>query len=301
MYTELSKLGVENKTIVVPKEWRKAKKYTPKKIKYILGKIDEYGPDALFFLKDPYVTKLLSHIKKAFPKIKTIMWYGDQRGNQVVPLIKERLPYLDALLITNDAKEQLKMYKKVGLRHVYTYYHSFSPEEFYCAPTPISHQVFFGGGNFNPRKFPLSRLRSKLVKQIERKFKLLVHGGGWWFPTEKRVLHDKYCSKIRRANVNLGINHYSIQRYYNRRLFESVGSGRLHITHYIPGMEKHFKNKEHLVWFHSIDQAVKQIEYYLKNPKEREEIAAKGRKFFVKHHSWGPRAKQFKAILGKIL
>ena len=130
---------------------------------------------------------------------------------------------------------------------------------------------------------------------------MVVHGGGWKFPTEKWILRPVYAKALRKANINLGMNHYHMLRYYNRRLFESVGSGKLHITYYIPGMEKHFKNHEQLVWFKTPKQGINLIRHYLRNPEKREKVAQQGREFFIKHHSWPARIKQFKNILNKIL
>ncbi|GAF91079.1 unnamed protein product, partial [marine sediment metagenome] len=102
-------------------------------------------------------------------------------------------------------------------------------------------------------------------------------------------------------HINLGMNHYHMTRYYNRRLFESVASGRLHITYYIPGMEIHFKNKKHLVWFKTVEQGIKLVKYYLNNPEEREQIAKQGRDFFIKNHSWPVRTQQFVNKIKKML
>ena len=300
MYKALALHKVNYRTLLIPKPWRKGP-WNLNRRNNIINKIKGYDPHFIFMMKDPYFTNLLPLIKAKFPKIKTIMWYGDQRGNTIVPLIGSRIRFLDGLLITNSDPAQLRMYRQHGIKHVYTYYHSFAPEQFQLWDREITHEVFFGGTNFNIKKFPLSLLRRQLIYHIHKNFKLVVHGNGWKFPTEKWILSPQYAKELRKAHVNIGINHYNIQGYYNRRLFESVASGRLHITHYIPGMEKHFKNHEHLVWFKTVKQALDLIRYYLKNDAEREQIAKNGREFFLEHHSWKARAFQFKKILTRIL
>jgi len=292
--------GIDYKKLSIPKPWKKGP-WTSERKNNIIRQIKIYKPHFLFMMKDPYFTNLLPLIKAEFPKLKTIMWYGDQRGNIIEPLIAGRSRFLDGLLITNDAPVQLRMYRQIGIKHVYTFYHSFAPEQFQLWDREITHDVFFGGTNFSVSKFPLSLLRRQLIYHTRKNFRLVVHGGGWKFPTEKWVLSPGYAKELRKAHINLGINHYHLQRYYNRRLFEAVASGRLHITYYIPGMEKHFKNHEHLVWFKTVAQAISLISYYLKHDKKREEIAKNGREFFLKYHAWAPRTHLLKKILLRML
>ena len=76
-----------------------------------------------------------------------------------------------------------------------------------------------------------------------------------------------------------------------------MGSGRVHITYYVPGMEKHFENYKHLVWFKTIKQGLDAIQNMLKYPEKREMIAAAGKKLVFEQHSFEVRAVQFKNIL----
>jgi len=300
MIHELPSVGITAKILAMPKPWRKAKWNTKEK-GIMFNKVKEFNPDIFWIMKDPYINNLLPIIKKRLPNTKIVMWYGDQRGDHVEPLIKGRIPYLSALLITNGAKSrQHKMYKRAGIPFVHTFYHSFSPNEFQLWDTPVTHDVFFGGSNFRISKFPLSLQRRNLIYTAHKRFNMVVHGGGWKFPTEKWILRPQYAKALRKAHINIGINHYDLYQYYNRRLFEAVGSGRLHVTYYIPGMEKHFKNHEHLVWFKNNKKGMDLIKYYLNHDKEREQLAQNGRDFFIENHSWKKRVKQLRNIFNKL-
>ena len=68
-----------------------------------------------------------------------------------------------------------------------------------------------------------------------------------------------------------------------------MASGAFHLTRYFPGLEDVFENGEHLVWFHSIPEAIDQIEYYLAHDREREKIASAGRQEVLMHHTWDDR------------
>jgi hypothetical protein len=274
----------------------------PKRAQQFVRKVAECKPDIFWLWKDEFIKpKILKAIKRVSPKTKIVMWWGDQRGNISPPLIRARKGYLDALFMTNADAKQVKMFRGLGIKQVHTFYHSFSLDEFKLWKIPVKYQVFFGGTCFKPSKFPLSRLRARFINAVHRKFKLTVHGGGWSFPTKRWVLRPEYAKILRCADINVGINHYDVKRYYNRRLFESVASGRLHITYYVPGMEKHFKNHKHLVWFRSIDEGLKLIRYYLNHPEKRKAVAMQGRRFFIEHHSWPVRAKQFEKLIEKIV
>jgi len=284
-------LGVNHKNIKSPKAIEKA-----------ITLIGDEKPDILWLTKDTHLSKeLIRRFKKAHPKMKTVMWFGDQRGNVLPPLVAERKQFLDALLITNEWPKQIKMYKRHGIKHVMTFYHSFSTDEFQLFNIPSTYDVFFGGSRFNPKKFPLCKFRFQLINAVHNKYKLVVHGGGWPFPTKQWLLRPKYAQALRTAKLNIGINHYDIPGYFNRRLFESVASGRFHITHYIPGMEKYFVNRKHLAWFKTIPEGLALINFYLKHPKERERVAKLGRDFFIEYHSWPVRIKELRQKLERVL
>lgn len=298
----LDKTSIDVNVVRIPHKGKyKDPDVLKKKMTGYIRKIIDLDPDIFLFMKDGHITPaMLRMLKKNTKRTKFVMWYGDQRGYVIPPLLNKREGLLDALLITNEDQRQHKMYRNKVCPNVFTFYHSFSTEEFKLTPTKLEHDVFFGGSNFKSTKFPLSAFRKKFICRVNKEFDLVVHGGGWPFKTEKWLLRPQYAKALRTTKLNLGINHYDMKRYYNRRLFECVASGRLHITYYIPGMEKHFKNNEHLIWFKSIPEGINKIKYYLHNFEEREKIAAQGRKFFVKHHSWPVRVKQLENILNKL-
>jgi len=268
----------------------------------LVHSISNSKPDVFWIYKDPQITpQMLLEVKNASPSTKIIMWWGDQRGDAVPPLIDERKNLLDALFMTNEDPSQYKLFRGLGIQNIHTFYHSFSLDEFATWDVPVKYQVFFGGSNFKKHKFPLSRFRNKFICAVNDKFKLVVHGNGWPFKTEPWVLREEYAKKLRVAHMNIGINHYNIFRYYNRRLFECVASGRMHLTYYIPGMEKHFSNRNHLVWFKTVEEGISLVNFYMKHPKDRERIAKQGRDLVIREHSWPVRTKQFVELVEGML
>jgi hypothetical protein len=265
------------------------KKY---RIKTFIADFKKIQPDIFWFLKDEWLKPpLLKTLKRVSPKTKFIMWYGDQRG-KVPEVIGSRSKFIDMLLVNNADPQQVKMYKKAGISHVKPFYPIYYPTEFNNIKPNID--VIFGGNNFRPQKFPLSKFRLQTVLAINKICNMKVYGRGWPVPAEKYITdRTAYNQALHRAKITLGVNHYHIVRYYDRRLFDCLSTGRLHLTHYIPGMEKDFNNHKDLVWFKTVAQAVKLTKYYLKHDKEREQIGKAGLAKLLKEHSMEARIRQF--------
>jgi hypothetical protein len=279
------------------------KEHTVQETNTLVDEFSKAQADIFIFTKEEQLTRsLLLKLKKVSPRTKFIMWYGDQRGYIVPEIIKERKNLLSALLITNADRQQFKIYNNFGISNVFSFYHAFSPEEFFPRPeVKEKYTVFFGGNNFKHGKFPLSKFRLDFITEVNKKFKTVVYGAGWPFGAKQAVSRPDYAKVICSAKLNLGVNHYDVVRYYDRRLFESMATGKLHITRYIPGMEKDFVNHKNIVWFNSIEEGIDQIGYYLKNDKERSKIGAQAACLMHKYHAWNTRAIQFVNIVKTIL
>ncbi len=257
-------------------------------------------PDIFYFHKDEQLTReFLQRLKRGSPKTKFVMCYWDQRGG-IPPLIGSRRGLLDAILINNEDPKQFKMYKAFGIKQVFTLHHGIPPNEFQEFDVPVNYDVFFGGNNFNHKKFPLSKFRYDLIMRIKKLNNSVVYGNGWPFKTEKRVPRHIYAKVLRSAKTNIGTNHYDIQCYFDRRLFECMASGRVHITRYVPGMEKYFEHGKNIMWFRTIPQALNAITNMLRYPEKRELIAKNGRNLMLKEHSFDVRTVQLRDILFKI-
>jgi len=276
---------------LVYSEFRKQPK--KERIKTFISDFYKIQPDLFWFLKDEWLKPwLLARLKKVSPKTKFIMWYGDQRG-KVPDLIMNRKNYIDMLFVNNEDPKQVKMYNKIGIHHVKPFY-SFYHQTLLNSSLVPKMDVVFGGNNFNPKKFPLGKLRLATVLAIYKNYNMKIYGNGWPIPAEKIVTsRDSYNKVLHNAKITLGINHYNIIKYYDRRLLDCLSTGRLHLTYYIPGIENDFKNHKHLVWFKTIPQCIRLIKYYLNNAAKRERIGKAGLAKLLQDHSSEARAKKF--------
>jgi len=273
-------------------------------------------------LKLGTVLKTLKRLKSIAPKCKFLYGNGNQQG---VPDFNMEAfkPLIDGVLINTRDKREVAMYKQWGLKHVHTL-HTFGFDPKKHGPAIFGTEVpkydcFFGGSQtcdikrgkpvaFYPQskmlngKYMKSKMRLDFLSEVNKRFNLLVRGKGKWpFPVAPYLHGEDYPMGFGQTKIALGMYHWDLERYYTKRTIYSGASGRLLITHYIPGMEKDFTNGKNIVWFRTPEEGIEKIAFYLAHDNERELIAAAQREHFIKNHSWEPRLREFEKVVEKIL
>jgi hypothetical protein len=157
-----------------------------------------------------------------------------------------------------------------------------------CAYTPqkLEHDVVFVGSKNYHAEWPY---RPKLINWLEATYKNsfelwgsqgrgVVRGNDLnkLYATTKVVVGDTLCPK------------FSYPDYWSDRVYETVGRGGFIIHPYISGMEKHFTDREHLVFydFNNFEQLKDLIDYYLAHPEEAEAIRKAGLKHVRNKHTY---------------
>lgn len=76
--------------------------------------------------------------------------------------------------------------------------------------------------------------------------------------------------------------------YWSDRVYETLGRGGFLIHPYIKGMEDHFENRKHLVFYNYGDfsDLKAKIDYYIENESEREEIRKAGHEHVKANHTY---------------
>jgi len=87
--------------------------------------------------------------------------------------------------------------------------------------------------------------------------------------------------------------------YWSDRCPETLGRGGFLIHPFVPGMEQHFTDQEHLVYYHfgDFDQLKRLIDYYLTHDADRERIRLAGHAWVKAHHTYTHRVKAMLAIV----
>lgn len=267
-------------------------------------------------------SKILLKLKSISPKTIFLYGNGNQQGTPDFNMEALR-DTIDGILTNTRDKREYMMYRTWGLKIVDTL-HTFGFDPTMHGPKrfkgPPKWDCFFGGSQtmnhkrqqavrFYPKnkmlkgKYPKSKERWDFLNAVNDNFKLLIRGKGNWSPmvAHPYLTGNAYPRAFGDARIALGYYHWDLERYYTKRTIYSGASGRLLITHYIPGMEKDFTNHKNIVWFRTLPEGIDLINHYLKNGKKREEIAREQRKHFIKRHDWNARLREFEKIIKKVV
>lgn len=117
----------------------------------------------------------------------------------------------------------------------------------------------------------------------------------WPFIVNERVSPEKCAEIYRNSKINLNI-HVPYHTGFNCRTFEILGNGNFELcdrqnTELIP-----FESGKHLVFYHTIEDLLEKIDYYLTYDEEREAIAHCGGAFVNERYSF---ADSLRVIFGK--
>lgn len=236
----------------------------------------------------------LQQIKKEFPHTVITNWSGDVRdfANMYFVQCGEAI---DLSLMCNQG--QLKMFKDKGLKRIQYWQIGIDPKQTFrmednsreALRKVYNHDIVFCASYTS--KFPDSDLRAKCVNAFTKKFgnKFAVYGTNWdRTPSFRGYLPYYDQNKIYNGSrIALSVNHFNnIRKYFSDRQLLTTGSGTMSLCHYIPGLEDYFENGKEVVWFKTIPEALNKAAYYLKHPKEADEIGRRGAEKVLKEHSY---------------
>ena len=100
----------------------------------------------------------------------------------------------------------------------------------------------------------------------------------------------------RNTPISLSIS-LPVEGYTSNRTYNILASKGFALVLYYPGLEKQFKNGEHLVWFQNKEEAYALAEYYINHKEDRDRIAQNGYNIFVRKHRVNHRIQNMYDIL----
>jgi spore maturation protein CgeB len=230
------------------------------------------------------------------------MWYVDCISEEVLDWIKPLFKEADVFFTT--AKGMVGKYEVIANTPVYWLYEGAHLPKFPLISTN-SHQkkiyrsevAFVGSIYYWDVNKNVSFQREKLLKKINERYHLKIWGPqgvrnakelwGKDYPAiEWPAYNEELVRVCQGADIVIGINTVnSVELYFSNRTFITLAAGGFHITHYVPGLEVMFENHKHLVWFHSDEECLNLIDYYLKRPHLRKKISLEGQKWVRKRYS----------------
>lgn len=229
--------------------------------------------------------KLLSRIKKKL-SCGISVFYGDAPYSEYhIELAK----VVDCIYISN--KTHIQINAKKGFSNFQYLPCPTEPRVFKYYPTQIKYDLLFIGAN-------TGNDRRTLLEEIAKKFDLVV-AGARWEGTELHYLPATYGKGFSvlcgQAKISLGIHRragLNLDSYFSNRLLNLLASRAFVIHVYSKGMEDLFENHKHFVWFKSEQELFAMIDYYLKHPKKRQEIAKQGQKEILTQHTFDHHVKK---------
>lgn len=146
--------------------------------------------------------------------------------------------------------------------------------------------VFAGSKQYHPEW----QYRPQLVQWLQDTYgDRFAHFGndGKWGVIRGEKLNRVYADAKVIVGDSLCIN-FNYPNYWSDRVYETVGRGGFMIHPYISGMEQHFEDRKHLVFydFGKFDQLKSLIDYYLEHPDEAEEIRQAGFEHVKANHTY---------------
>lgn len=163
----------------------------------------------------------------------------------------------------------------------------YEPECVYDPDTLKTEQVIFvGSRGYHPEW----QWRPQLIDWLKETYgKSFTHVGGDGDTGVLRgeQLNNMYAHTKVVVGDSLCIN-FDYPYYWSDRVYETMGRGGFIIHPYIKGMEEHFTDKKHLVFyeFGNFADLKDKIDYYLSHDKEREAIRLAGHEHVKKNHTY---------------
>lgn len=248
---------------------------------------------------------------------KLVMHYTDQR----VGVPKEVSKYsdsIDLLLLTNSDGADHAKYSDVDLR-TDILWDGVEPGEYHPTDDPAEHDVFFGGNNFAGLietikkmrglvrseippgiRFPGGEFRDMFLREVADRYDLHIRGEhGWagWKNVEPPVYHPNYLAELHKAKVILNTWNAPRRGLLTRRVWRSIASGRLFLTQYVHGMERVFDDGLNVAWFHTIEEGLDKLAWYLNHDDARRKVGINGARLVHRNHSCERRLIEFKMVL----
>lgn len=253
----------------------------------------DFKPDLIHLGKSELIHG--STIKKIKQEINTcvIHFCGNFQG-EIQPWVTDIGKYADCTLFCHKDTSLVKQYEDLGVRNKGFWWVGADPDIFHPRGGDKIYDVVFVGNNSDFLEG--HKLRRELIAATaKRGIEIHIFGNDWEYLSgvpnvciHPFVTEEEFAKVCSASKITLGINAVNNVRMYTswHRTFNSMASGAFHLTHYVPDLEDVFKNRKHLVWFNSIPEAVKLMEYYLAHDEEREKIAHAGRQEVLVRHTW---------------
>jgi predicted SAM-dependent methyltransferase len=233
-----------------------------------------YRPDyILLLLKEtlPILFDIAEDLKKI--GTKTIFWFTDPD----TPWQMDLNGVLDYMFLSNTG--QLEEYKKAfNIKNVYFMAQPCTPSIMRRCNLPEIYDVGFTGAL---SKDKLHDTRRKVVNDLSCKYNVAVRNN----------MRNNVSEFYSQSKIVFGASDFKYELYTSNRIFVAMSCQRAYLTNKFPGIERLFRNKEHLLWFENYSEVMDIVDYYLKHDSERNRIAENAARIAHAKHTYKERLK----------
>ncbi len=278
----------------------------------LLRTVIDSKPDVLFYIKN-YGLKPEWLLKIKQRGILLVQWYIDLAIPDWLP------PFVQAADIFFTMSEGLVDEFKKYNPNVFWLTQAFEPSFFEIKEIPredvntFSTEVTFVG-NLGSKHYYLKR-RRYLERVINEGFKLK-----WWGPRIPRKLStiplilgklgrsyggkfvwgEEYAKVAKLSKVFLAFDAMPhIRKSMSARMYTAVGCAAFYMSQHVDGIEEVLEPDKEIVTFHSEDEMIDKIKYYLPEEEKRKKVAEAGRQRVLKEHTYEIRLKEMLSIIEK--
>lgn len=244
-------------------------------------------PDMLFYSpchpQDNMRVGFWHQLKKEFPQVKFVVvwWDHDEQAKNYSYLTYERecLTWADVVIDAGNYTRLLRMranqapYEQhTNVENVYFHPTVFAPEWFYSDESVKKiYDVVIMGGDGGRRKYWVELLQREFPSQF-------AHIGGV-YQGKKLLPMSEYADALRRAKIMVNTQTYDYRSDCKGKVREALGCGVFLLEEYNPETEAFLPEGTGYVFYHSEEELIHLIHFYLNNPTERQSVVQKGQDF----------------------
>ena len=252
----------------------------------VLNTISNYVPDLIILgHADMINLSTLTFIKRNFPEIKIVQWFLDKMDDEWK---KNKLRFLDKMelvdcsfcttspdainlpkhkknhFIPNPADESFETLKCYENKHPIF--------DLFFAMSHGVHRGILKRGKFDKRSVIINQL---IKKNPDLKFN--IHG----MNSKQPIWADDFKLSLFKSKMALNLSQGKASKYYSSdRIAQLIGNGILTFVDINTKLTKFFTNKE-VIFYSSIKDLSKKINFYSANNVIRNKIAKKGKKKYL--------------------
>jgi spore maturation protein CgeB len=265
--------------------------------KIVLSQIEFYQPDVI------YIQDLSILTSKTLQKIKE---KGVYIFGQIACPISDNVSLDLYDLILTSFPHYVKKFRKMGIKSEYFKIGFETRLLEKIQKTNRKYDVTFIG-SFSPHH----QEATKILENVAKKIPIHVWGHGLQYLDKNSPLRNNYHGEAWGLDMYkiLSQSKIILNRHIdaaennanNMRLYESTGMGAMLLTDHRKNLNQLFRVGKEIVSYHNENDLIKKIIYYLKNPKEREQVSLAGQKRTLKDHTYKKRMKELDMIIDKHL